>query len=277
MKKRTIKHALTALTLLPLAASCEKDLPQYNTHDAWLNFVYYNYKGEQINSAESLEEGATNTYYSFVMSSITEGKELTEDTVWVEVSTMGFLSDENRTVEFEQIATTENDAAPGTHYVAFNDPQLLAKSYVPGGANTAFIPIVVLRDASLKEKDAVLRFTIKDNGIFKPGYEAMSVQTLYISGHLSQPGNWSTLYFNYYFGEYGPKKHELMIEWTGKNWDDDYLEELYNGDQGYLDYLSHWFMEKLEDENRKRMEAGLDIYREDDGTEIDFTPLTYPM
>lgn len=273
MKKRTIKYVLAALTLLPLATSCEKDLPKYSTPDAWLNFVYYDNSGEQVILTEDLEEieGITNTYYSFVMSSISEGKELTEDTVWVEVATMGFLSEENRTVELEQIATDGNDAVPGVHYVAFNDPQLLAKSYVPGGTNTALIPIVVLRDASLEEKDAVLRFTIKDNGIFKPGYEAMSIQTLYISGRLNQPSKWSTYNCDYYFGTYGPKKHELMIEWTGKNWDDDYLDELFGGDSGYIDYLAHWFKEKLKEENQKRIEEGLDVYREDDGTEVEFT------
>lgn len=273
MKNKSIKYILAALTLLPLATSCEKDLPTYNTQDAWLNFVYYDYNNEPIIKTEDLEdiEGITNNYYSFVMASITEDKELTEDTVWIEVSTMGFLSDQNRTVELEQIATEENDAVPGVHYIAFNDPQLLAKSYVPAGANSAFIPIVVLRDASLEEKDAVLRFTIKDNGFFKPGYQAMSVQTLYISGRLNQPSKWSAYYCDYYFGTYGQKKHELMIEWTGKNWDDDYLDEFFGGDPGYVDYMAHWFKVKLEEENQKRVDAGLGKYTEDDGTIIEFT------
>lgn len=273
MKNRNIKCILAALTALPMITSCEKDLPTYNTQDAWLNFVYYDYNNEPIIKTEDLEdiEGITNNYYSFVMASISKDKELTEDTVWIEVSTMGFLSDQNRTVELEQIATEENDAVPGVHYIAFNDPQLLSKSYVPAGANSAYIPIVVLRDASLEEKDAVLRFTIKDNGFFKPGYQAMSVQTLYISGRLSQPSKWSAYYCDYYFGTYGPKKHELMIEWTGKNWDDDYLDEFFGGDPGYVDYIAHWFKVKLEEENQKRIEAGLGKYTEDDGTIIEFT------
>lgn len=273
MKNKNIKCILAALTALPMIASCEKDLPTYNTQDAWLNFVYYDYNNEPIIKTEDLEdiEGITNNYYSFVMASISKDEELTEDTVWIEVSTMGFLSDQNRTVELEQIATEENDAVPGVHYIAFNDPQLLSKSYVPAGANSAYIPIVVLRDASLEEKDVVLRFTIKDNGIFKPGYQAMSVQTLYISGRLSQPSKWSAYYCDYYFGTYGPKKHELMIEWTGKNWDDDYLDEFFGGDPGYVDYIAHWFKVKLEEENQKRIEAGLGKYTEDDGTIIEFT------
>lgn len=273
MKKFSLKYILTVLFLLSFVTACEKELPTYNTPDAWLNFVYYDYNGDQIISSENMDDikDITNTYYSFVMASITEDKELTEDTVWIEVSTMGFLSDQNRTVEFEQIATEENNAVPGVHYIAFNDPQLLAKSYVPAGANSAFIPIVVLRDASLEEKDAVLCFTIKDNGIFKPGYKAMSVQTLHISGRLNQPSKWATYYCDFYFGTYGQKKHELMIEWTGENWDDNYLDELFSGDSGYISYISQWFIKKLEEENQKRIEEGLGKYTEEDGTEVDFT------
>lgn len=273
MKRSYLKYCLAAFSSLTLFTACEKDLPTYSTQDAWLNFVYYDYNGDPIISTEDMEgeEGITNTYYSFIMSSINKDTELTQDTVWIEVSTMGFLSDQNRTVEFEQIPTDANDAVPGKHYVAFNDPQLLAKSFVPAGANSARIPIVVLRDASLEEEDAVLQFTIKDNGVFKPGYEAMSIQTLYISGKLSQPSKWSSYYCDYYFGTYGQKKHELMIEWTGENWDDDYLDELFSGDSGYIYYLAQWFKIKLEEENQKRIEEGLGKYTEEDGTEIEFT------
>lgn len=99
----------------------------------------------------------------------------------------------------------------------------------------------------------------------------MSVQTLHISGRLNQPSKWSAYYCDYYFGTYGQKKHELMIEWTGKNWDDDYLDEFFGGDPGYVDYMAHWFKVKLEEENQKRVDAGLGKYTEDDGTIIEFT------
>ena len=61
-----------------------------------------------------------------------------------------------------------------------------------------------------------------------------------------------------------------MIDWTGEVWDESYIRSLLNGDSGYLSYLKEFFQQKLEEENAKRQEAGLDIYREADGSEIRF-------
>ena len=77
----------------------------------------------------------------------------------------------------------------------------------------------------------------------------------------------------YYLGYWGPVKHQLMIEWTGEAWDDAYLEELYNGDSGYVDYMISWFAQRLEEENAAREAAGEEPYTEEDGTPVDFTPI----
>ena len=136
----------------------------------------------------------------------------------------------------------------------------------------ALIPIVVLRDASLDDGNVNLQFTFKDNGYFKPGYEAFSTHTLVISSHMAKPANWDTYYGDNNFGTYTELKHQLMIEWTGNSWDEDYLDELFAGDSNYVTYLSQWFIEKLEEENQKRQEAGLDIYREPNGEPVSFDP-----
>lgn len=271
MKKLSIFAGL--LLILGLTASCEKDLVPYDTPDAWLNFAYYDYNNELVTDAYAFEETMAETHYSFVIRSSAIGEDLQRDTVWFEVTTMGFLSAQNRPVEFQQIATGENDAVPGVHYVAFDDPSLLAKSYVPGNQNQALVPIVVLRDGSLDQNDVVLQFTFKENGYFKPGYDEFIVHTLYISNHLAQPSKWSSYYCDYYFGTYGQMKHQLMMEWTGNAWDDAYLDELFSGDNEYLNYLGRWFSEKLDEENQKRQEQGEDIYREDDGTPVSFDPV----
>ena len=274
MKKKRMNILWAGVCLLALSA-CEKDLPVYETEGAWLNFVYYDYNGDQVTATENVEETMCESHYSFVLQSATKGEEIQQDTFWIEVSTMGFLSDQNRTVELQQIATGENDAVPGVHYVAFNDPQLLAKSYVPAGQNATRVPIVVMRDASLADHDVTLQFTFKDNGIFKPGYEAFATHTLYISDKLAKPGLWDTYYCDYNFGTYTPAKHELMIEWTGNAWDDAYLEELFGGDSGYVTYLGQWFQRKLAEENAAREAQGLDIYREPDGSPVSFEPLSW--
>ena len=159
---------LAGCCLLAFTA-CEKDLQPYNTPGAWLNFAFRESSGDLITSSEGLYDEIYDTYYSFALQSATTGTDITQDTVWIEVSTMGFLSDQDRQVELQQVVTGENDAVSGVHYVAFDDPALLAKSYVPAGQNMASVPIVVLRDASLDQHDVVLKITIRDNGVFKPG------------------------------------------------------------------------------------------------------------
>lgn len=268
--KRLI-HTLSALACLLATASCEKDLTPIVLEEPRLNFIYYNYNGE-VTLAEDIEENMLETAYSFALRSATVGEELTIDTVWFEVGTMGRLFDYDRPVELEQISTGEADAVPGVHFVPFDDPQLLSKSFIPANQNKALIPIVVLRDASLDDGNVNLQFTFKDNGYFKPGYEVFSTHTLVISSHMAKPANWDTYYGDNNFGTYTELKHQLMIEWTGNSWDEDYLDELFAGDSNYVTYLSQWFIEKLEEENQKRQEAGLDIYREPNGEPVSFDP-----
>lgn len=274
-----MKHLLTpilAITLLsPAFTACEEELPTYSDTEARLNFMYYDYSGELITNSddfENLKEILPHTYYSFITSSIEAGEELQTDTVWFEVGTMGFLSGEARTVELEQIPEGENDAVAGTHYVPFNDAQLLEHSFVPAWQNSTRVPIVVKRDASLEDKDFTLKFTFRDNGIFRPGYAYLSTHTLHISGRLSRPTQWNTYYCDDYFGTYGPVKHELMIKWSGQPWNDAYLDEVFAGDSNYIYYLAEMFRQRLEEENQKRLEQGLDVYKEKDGT-----PVTFPQ
>ena len=58
--------------LLALSA-CEKDLPVYETEGAWLNFVYYDYNGDQVTATENVEETMCESHYSFVLQSATKG------------------------------------------------------------------------------------------------------------------------------------------------------------------------------------------------------------
>ena len=70
-------------------------------------------------------------------------------------------------------------------------------------------------------------------------------------------------------------KHQLMIEWSGQPWDDTYITEMYNTDSGYLDYMDQVFAKRLAEENAIRKSQGLDVWREADGTEVDFTPASW--
>ena len=279
MKQHIVFKALMASFCISSFTACEKDLEPFNRDDAWLTFHYINWTGgrEELMKDDS--------YYSFAMrSAALGGVDLQQDTVWLEVETIGKVSDQDRTVQLEQKTITaeeleeygENEAVPGVHYVPFDDPELLAKSYVPAGTTIAQIPVVVLRDPSLDEKDVALRITFKDNGVFKPGYSKYNTHTLHIASQLTRPTEWDTKYWDYNFVEYTRTVHELMIEWTGEAWDDDYIKELNAGDPGYLDYLKGYFQEKLAELNAEREAQGLGVLMDPDtGKPVKFESMAF--
>lgn len=267
-----IKLSMACLCLGFSFTACEKDLEPYNNSNAWLNFRYYDWS-----SGYGVELMQEDSYYSFALRSASLGVELQQDTVWMEVETMGFLSDLDRTVELEQKHIeeeelqeyNEGEAVPGVHYVPFDDPDLLAKSYVPAGSTIAKVPIVVLRDPSLDEQSVALRITFKDNGIFKPGYPVYNTHTIHIAGRLSKPESWDLNYLDYNFVGYTETVHELMIQWSGNAWDDDYVKSIASN-YDYLQYLKAFFQEKLEETNAERQAQGLDILREPNGDPVKF-------
>ncbi len=272
-----VNKLLVGCALLGSMTACEKDLPNYDTKACQLNFYY----GNQASSSSDVTEEAASKAFSFVLNA---GPDVTQDTIWLDVNTMGYLSDKDRPFELQQIATEGNDAVPGKHYIGFDNAELKAKYYfIPAGKASVKVPVVVLRDPSLEENDVTLKVTFKPNEHFTAGYKAFSIYMLTISDKLTKPSLWEPCYLDYNFGLYGSKKHELMIAWTGNAWDDAYLKTQFRSyvswgevywtayDSDYIDYLSRWLQKRLVEENAKRGEP----YCEDDGTPVDFTPIEY--
>ena len=265
----------TGLCLLGAMAACDDNaLEKYDTPDCRLNFVYYN-SDSTLMAAGDVEDRNRFYSFSFALASTVEAE---RDTVWFEVETMGFLSDEARPVALRQIEVegVEN-AVAGVHCVAFDAPELAPLYRVEGGKSRALIPVVVLRAPELTEKTVTLKFAFKDNGYFMPGYEGLDTRTMEITDRLAQPDNWYTpLAYNYRYslkaliGPYGEVKHRLMIEWTDKTWDAEYIEEFLTGDTAYLQYMISFLQKKLAEGNAFRQEEGEDVYREKDGTEVEF-------
>lgn len=166
-------NILTGSLFLFGMSSCEKDLPVYETPDCWLNFVYYSSYDGSVLGTEEVTDEMRYASYSFVY----VGEEVEVDTVWFEISTMGFVSDEDRPLELEQIQMG-NDAKADVYYVAFTNEELKAKYMIPARKTGTKIPVVVKRDPSLSNGDVTLQFTFKDNGYFKPGYDGLTTRTL---------------------------------------------------------------------------------------------------
>ena len=269
MKRLSILYLYAAL--LPLFASCEKDLEPYSMEECRLNFRYYHSFYDRWMTTEDLEssdDSYRTTVYSFVYAGGVE-----RDTLWFPVQTSGFLSDVSRPIALQQMTVpdTVDNAEEGIHYIAFDDPTVAHLYQVPAITDTLSIPVILLRDKSLDSKDIVLRFGFKDNGVFKPGFESMSYRTIYISARLSMPVNWVTEYV----GEWGPRKHELMIQWTGNRWDDDYWTEFLATDSNYRSYINQWLARRLEKENAILLEQGEEPEHEADGTPVEFPPIPW--
>lgn len=260
---RKLTTILGGLACLFALASCEKDLEPYDTPDCRLNFLYYDYYGVNVLNTDALKNKKNYdlTNYSFYY----QGNPA-RDTLWFKISTMGFLAPEARDIALQQITlndTLEN-ARPSVHYVPFDDPELAAYYRMPANQDTLSIPVILLNDPSLEKKEVVLCFGFRDNGVFKPGYSLMSSRRIVYTAMALRPAGW----IDGFFGEWGPVKHQLMMEWTGEKWDGDYIRKKYDEDYSYLEYMNQWFHYKLEEENAKRVAAGEDVYREADGTEI---------
>jgi hypothetical protein len=236
--------------VLALFTGCEEDLPKYSDSQGYLGFVY-------DNSADSILN------YSFVYSG---GKEM--DTVWIEVQTVGFLSDQDRPYTVKQVTTGNNDAVAGTHFVSLDDPSITQYMVVKADSTTSRFPIITKRDESLSDTTFNLKLEIADNGTFKPGYKERRYKTVTITSMLSKPTQWNS-YMDYYFGQWGPVKHQFMIDVTGEKWDDDYIKSIIY-DYGYVSFLINKLDRALAEENARRLAAGQGYLQEADGTLVAF-------
>ncbi len=260
---------LAGFCLFGAVACHDDDLQKYDTPDCRLNFIYYTGDSTLVEVSDVTDEMRFYSF-SFAMSSPMEAE---RDTVWFDAETMGFLSDDARPFALQQILVEgKKNAEPGVHYVAFDAPEMAALYRVEAKKSRVRIPVVVLRDAGLTDTTVVLKFGFKDNGYFIPGYEGLDNRTMEITDRLAQPENWYTGYaydgrysLANFIGHYGPVKYQLMLEWTGKPWDKDYIEEFVKGDEAYRGYMIELLRKRLQEENEARLAAGEEVYMETDG------------
>lgn len=263
--KRYFFYMMALVSLMSLA-SCEKDLPVYSDPTCRLNFYY------DISSTSDFEAKLARSAFSFVYGP----EEAVDDTIWFEVETMGFVADYDRPISLEQIEVAEaNNAVVGKHYQSFDTPSLQKFYVMPAGKARTKIPVVLLRDASLKTENVVLKVAIKANEYFANGYEPYRERTIEFTDQLSEPSYWNKVYNKYYsigafFGAYGVVKHQFLIEQTGENWDDEYIEKLMSGDMAYLNYLYDKMTARLAEVNAEREAKGEGPLSEADGTPVTF-------
>lgn len=268
MKKITIY----LLLLIPVFTlfSCEEDIetfdsPEYNG----LNFIFKDYREDTLVS------------YTFIY---TAADQLT-DTIWMEVETMGFLTDYPRPISLCSLPVDSNAAVAGKHYVAFNDPSLKDVYVIPANKSKARIPLILKKeDPELEEKEFNLKIGIQSNEYFTAGLKGYQERVVKISNILTQPADWNMFAVFYFAGNYGKVKHQFMIETGNKigvKIDEKFFHDLVGGDPGAIDmgltdYWRQLFKTALAEENALRASQGKGPLREEpqegetEGTLISF-------
>ncbi|MDD4031985.1 MAG: DUF4843 domain-containing protein [Bacteroidales bacterium] len=173
----------------------------------------------------------TNFKYADTLKTVTfvyYGSDVTRDTIFYDIYTIGRLSGKDQPFKIKQVNLPDSDnAQPGVHYLSFDDPTLQASYVIKANTNHAKVPVIALRNASLKQKEFTLCFQIEANGNYQAGEADFQWRKLVITDRLTKPNSWNDWLSQYKLGKYSMVKHAWMIEQTKLKWDEKYLAQVY--------------------------------------------------
>jgi hypothetical protein len=214
--RKNIIYILSGLLLL--TASCNKDYFTFDD-DARIQFgpelsrIYQT----SFNLADTLKP------YTFYY----EPASVTQDTVWFDIYAIGGTSSVDRPFSLAQVMVPDtNNAVAGTHYKAFTDATVASQYAIKAGQVHTRVPVVLLRDNSLTQKQYILRIVVEENNHFKTGSSNLTWRVVSFSDKLTQPAAWNASATQYYWGKYSSVKHAFMIDQTGERWDNDFMTEM---------------------------------------------------
>lgn len=202
---------------------------------------------------------------------------VTRDTVWVRLQALGNMPSTDCHIRLRAYHNTTvsslqelDDAESGVHFVPFDDPEMQKLLVFHANKLTDSVPVILLRDASLKKVGRRLTLRIESTeevsaADLRPD-SAMDHATvvIYTADCLTQPTKWDMYFF---LGGYGQIKHDFIIRHSGKKWDDNFISSLTSSEQVYYLYK---FRNELTIENEERKKNGLPPLAEEDGTAVTF-------
>lgn len=219
MKK--FKNIAFILFVFAVFISCKKDKFYVYNGDAMLQF------GPPIENLykpiyDFMDTLKLHTFYY-------DPASVTEDTVFFDIYAIGGPKNTDRTFTLaqEQIPNAVN-AESGKHYVAFNDSRATKNFVMKAGEVHTLVPIILLRDASLKTSTPQLKIVVAADQNFQLGERNKIWRRIEFTDRLSQPLIWATntTIRNSFFGTYSTTKHAFMIEATGEKWDDAFFQAM---------------------------------------------------
>ena len=210
------KYNCIILILLAVAVGCKKAAYQ----------MYNN--GAAIQLADTATVNVSFIY---------ETAAVTRDTIYIPLKTIGGVADHNRTYTVEQIpeydityirdaatgkitdstvSVRPNTAVPGIHYVSFTDAGVQSTMFVQTDSAVGKLPVILIRDTSLKSNSYRLRLRLTANEEFRTGEKYAIEKTIVFSDRLERFESWKvdagTAPAFTVFGKYSTGKHQFMID-----------------------------------------------------------------
>lgn len=168
---------------------------------------------------------------------IFEPATLVRDTVYIRINTMGGISPVDRPVKLVQIPEytytytrdpitnqvtdsvknpVPNTAKPGIHYIDFNDKAVQNLLVIKANEAQSSLPVILLRDTSLKSNSYRLRLKLEANDQFGLGETKFIERTIVFSDRLERFESWKVDSYSApafsWFGKYSVGKHQFMID-----------------------------------------------------------------
>ncbi|MDP3436008.1 MAG: DUF4843 domain-containing protein [Bacteroidales bacterium] len=211
---KNIKYILMATVLL-LLYSCKEEYYLYND----IKRIQF---GPDITRIYTPSFNMADTTKGYTFFYDNASKQI--DTIFFDIYAIGGVSTKDRSFKLEQVAVPgAENAVSGKHYRPFNDATLVSKYMIKAGAIHAKVPVVMLRDASLKTTTVTLKFQIAENENFSIGEPSNVWRKAIFTDRLSQPNSWDAWLTQYYLGKYSVVKHSFFIEKSGQKWDNDFI------------------------------------------------------
>lgn len=260
--KIKLPYAFMVMISILLFNSCKKDMPAAYSGQQYIEFYY-------VNNIKAVTPGYSVFFY--------KNAAVQYDTVLFHVRAVGAIPGKTSYINFKAFpdpskTPTYPDAIAGVHYIPFDNPGLKLLWKMEAGKLEAYVPIITIRDASLKNSTYQLHFNITQSDDFLPGSPLHTEGIVYISDRLSQPSNWTS---SFWLGTYGPVKHQFMIDQSGQRWDADFISTIGTNTSLQAYYL-YKFSQALKTLNAARIAAGLTELRENPAlpsSAVTFPPL----
>jgi hypothetical protein len=199
-----MRTKITWITLLVLAlGACEEVVVNKYDGDSSLYFYRGNFDIYGNGQRDSLN-------YSFYLKESARER----DTLWIEVQLTGNPSPEPRPLPLAQRSSGRNDAVPDQHYVALDDGEVAPLLVLPAGAVAVKIPVILLRDATLKQEERALALELGTNEHFGPGVAGQERFLVLVSDLATKPDKWDAVWQRV-FGTWGPVKMRFIIDHVG--------------------------------------------------------------